>query len=160
MCLEPLFMSIKHIVLCFFLIISFGCVAQNIPMKNYTVEDGLPSPEVYDMIQDDYGYLWFSTDHGLSRYDGYEFENFGVKEGLTNNTVFKFYKTKNGNIWCNTFDHSLFYIKGSTPEFVPYKYNEILLKSLTDSPVDNEIYVNDEETVYLSYLNRLGYISI
>jgi hypothetical protein len=28
------------------------------------------------------GYLWFATAEGLSRFDGYEFTNYGVDEGL------------------------------------------------------------------------------
>ena len=36
----------------------------------YTQWDGLPSSEIYDIIQDERGFIWFATDRGLARYDG------------------------------------------------------------------------------------------
>ena len=45
--------------------------------RNLSTADGLPSSEVYNIIKDRNGYLWFGTDNGLSRYNGYEFKNFG-----------------------------------------------------------------------------------
>ena len=110
----------KQLILFLTLFYSFLCFSQKIAVENYSVEDGLPSPEVYDIIQDKYGYLWFATDHGLSRYNGYEFENFGLKDGITNSTVFRFFKQKNGDIWCNTFNHTLFSISGEKPVFTPF----------------------------------------
>lgn len=150
----------KLLMLNFFICCLFSGIAQNISLENYSVEEGLPSPEVYDVIQDDYGYLWFATDHGLSRYNGYEFENYGLKDGITNTTVFGFFRQKNGKIWCNTFDHTLFTITGADPVFTPYKYNEELKKRLTDKWVEHEVYIDDSDAVYLSYSHRLGYMKI
>lgn len=35
-----------------------------------TDEDGLPSMTVYDILQDDLGYIWLATANGICRYDG------------------------------------------------------------------------------------------
>ena len=43
---------------------------------NYTVQDGLSHNTVNDIIQDKNGFMWFATENGLSRYDGYSFVNF------------------------------------------------------------------------------------
>ena len=40
--------------------------------KNIGVEDGLSSRRVYAVEQDKEGYMWFGTEDGLNRYDGYE----------------------------------------------------------------------------------------
>ncbi len=46
-------------------------------ISNYlTVDDGLTSNKVYDMLQDDDGYIWLGTAYGLCRYDGYRFTNY------------------------------------------------------------------------------------
>ena len=37
------------------------------------VEQGLSNPKVNDIIQDKNGFLWFATDNGLNKYDGYKF---------------------------------------------------------------------------------------
>jgi len=42
----------------------------------YTIDDGLPQSFVEDFFQDKKGFLWISTQDGLSRFNGYEFENF------------------------------------------------------------------------------------
>ena len=44
----------------------------NINFKNITIEDGLSQSTVETMIQDSKGYLWFGTNDGLNRYNGYE----------------------------------------------------------------------------------------
>ena len=35
-----------------------------------TTEDGLSGDQAYHIAQDGYGFMWFSTANGLSRYDG------------------------------------------------------------------------------------------
>lgn len=46
----------------------------NINFKNITIEQGLSQSTVETMIQDSKGYLWFGTNDGLNRYNGYEFK--------------------------------------------------------------------------------------
>ena len=38
--------------------------------KLVTLQDGLPSNAVSDIYQDQKGFMWFSTNNGLARYDG------------------------------------------------------------------------------------------
>ena len=44
---------------------------------NYTTDQGLPSTETYAVSQDKEGYLWFATDNGVCRFNGFEFKQFG-----------------------------------------------------------------------------------
>ncbi len=67
--------------------------------KNYTIENGLPSSTVYNVFQDSKGYIWFPTDAGVSRYDGYEFTNFSTEDGLSDNEVFKIQEDSKGRLW-------------------------------------------------------------
>lgn len=145
-----------------FICLFFGdCVfGQSVPTEHYSLEQGLPSSEVHDIIQDDYGYLWFATDHGLSRYDGYQFENYGLNEGLPNAVNFRFWKRKNGEIWCNSYDHSIFYFTGREPQFNSFEYNDTLKAILSDRSVDHELYIDDARNVFLSYAHTMGYLWI
>ncbi len=43
---------------------------------NFTVQSGLSHNTVNDIVQDYNGFIWFATENGLSRYDGYSFVNF------------------------------------------------------------------------------------
>lgn len=50
--------------------------ATGLSVSFYTSEDGLPHKHVYDITQDDYGFMWIATRNGLVRFDGYRFEDF------------------------------------------------------------------------------------
>lgn len=72
----------KNLFLLIFLIFPATLFSQVINFKNYSTKDGLPSNEVYQVIQDSKGYMWFATDFGVSRFDGYNFTNYNSKDGL------------------------------------------------------------------------------
>ncbi|MCW9707145.1 hybrid sensor histidine kinase/response regulator transcription factor [Fodinibius salsisoli] len=70
-------------------------------VRNYTVADGLPVNSVNGIVQDNNGYLYFSTMDGLVRYDGYDFVSFNSSNspGINNNRLVDMLKTKSGTIW-------------------------------------------------------------
>lgn len=73
-------------------------------MNHFTAQNGLLSNTVYSGLSDSKGYLWFSTDQGVSRYDGFEFVHFTIDEGLTDNEVFKIFEDSKGRIWFLTYN--------------------------------------------------------
>ncbi len=87
----------------------YNCFGQDPFHIIYDVNDGLPSSEVYDVELDKYNNLWFSTDRGISRYNGYEFENFTTEDGLTDNTIFEIIKDNDDNLWFSCYDGSVCY---------------------------------------------------
>ena len=58
---------------------------------------------MYEVIQDSKGYMWFATDRGVARFNGYEFHTFTTNDGLTDNTVFRLFEDYNGRIWMYSF---------------------------------------------------------
>jgi ligand-binding sensor domain-containing protein/signal transduction histidine kinase len=69
--LLPLLLALHH-----------NAQAQQLPIKTYTVADGLAHDEVAKIVQDSHGFLWFCTTEGLSRFDGYRFTTYGERDGL------------------------------------------------------------------------------
>lgn len=61
--------------------------SQSHPFKQFKSSDGLPSPNIYDCIQDREGFMWFATDNGLSRFDSHSFKNFYKEDGLNSLTI-------------------------------------------------------------------------
>ena len=46
------------------------------------MSDGLANSKVQAIYQSSNGYMWFATQEGLSRFDGYSFKNYGFTDGL------------------------------------------------------------------------------
>ena len=47
-------------------------------VRNITMNDGLPTNAVRCIVQDKQGFIWFGTDNGLCRYDGYGVQTFTI----------------------------------------------------------------------------------
>ncbi|MFZ0389524.1 MAG: two-component regulator propeller domain-containing protein [Calditrichia bacterium] len=54
---------------------------------HYTVDEGLPHNSLYNILPDDQGNLWISTNAGLSRFNpvSEEFRNYDIHDGLQSN---------------------------------------------------------------------------
>lgn len=64
-----------------------------------TTKDGLPSNYVFDMSEDENGYLWIGTDRGLARYDGFQWQVFTTENGLPGNYINMVKCTGKDGIW-------------------------------------------------------------
>jgi ligand-binding sensor domain-containing protein/signal transduction histidine kinase len=84
------------------LFVSAVAHAERLPVKTYTVADGLLRDSVSKIRQDSRGFLWFCTAEGISRFDGYAFTNFTVNDGLPERHVNDFLETRSGEIWIAT----------------------------------------------------------
>src|SRR5216683_3524582 len=76
--------------------------AEKLPLKIYTAAEGLAHNSVNRIVRDSRGYLWFCTSEGLSRFDGYEFHNFGRRDGLPHRVVNDVLETRSGELWIGT----------------------------------------------------------
>ena len=70
--------------------------AEQLPVKTYTIADGLARDYINKIKQDSHGFIWFCTNEGISRFDGYGFTNYGVADGLPHRIVFDFLETRDG----------------------------------------------------------------
>src|SRR3982074_3567971 len=84
------------------LAVSASVHAEQLPLKTYTIADGLARDSVNWIMQDSLGFLWFCTSEGLSRFDGYTFTNYGVDQGLPHAIVNDFLETSKGELWVAT----------------------------------------------------------
>jgi len=70
--------------------------SERLPIKTYTIADGLVSNKISRIVRDSRGFLWFCTEEGLSRFDGYTFTNYTTEQGLPSNWVDDFLETRSG----------------------------------------------------------------
>ncbi|MDX1531735.1 MAG: two-component regulator propeller domain-containing protein, partial [Rhodothermales bacterium] len=66
----------------------------------YGVQEGLPEPMVYDLLQDRFGYIWVGTQMGFARFDGVRFHTVALDENAPPLRSFKVLaEAPDGDIW-------------------------------------------------------------
>lgn len=98
--------------------------AQHPAWHQYTTSDGLPSNEIYGMLQDSRGFLWFSTDLGLCRFNGYEFHRPVDTSSYASNATFRLAEDLQGRVWFNRLDASIWLVENDTVR--RWKHNHII----------------------------------
>ena len=80
--------------------------SQSLSFDHYAVEDGVSQSEIICIFQDSEGYMWFGTQNGLNKFDGYSFENFfydpSDSNSISSSWIFDIAEDKNGYLWIAT----------------------------------------------------------
>ena len=75
----------------------------DIRFSHVSLETALVPGTIARIVQDDQGFIWFGTTHGLVRYDGYEFRVFvhdpADPNSLSGVSVAALFKDRAGNLW-------------------------------------------------------------
>ena len=136
------------------------CNVQNVQSQDnseiwhYNLLNGLPSANVYEMLKDDQGFLWFGTDDGVCRFDGQHIKVFTVEDGLADNTVLRCYQDNSGRVW---FFHINFlpsyYENGKIKQFKPDQEDVIIeFNSRMVESSDSTLYLGCREGLLI--INR------
>lgn len=120
----------------------FACSANSeildTTVKRYSLSDGLSQSVVYDVVQDDNGYIWFATGGGLNRFDGYEFKVFRknkyAKDALSGDYIKSLLVDHAGTLWIGTFGDGLNFYNEENDTFTQF------LISTETNAVGMEIY--------------------
>src|ERR1700730_16792371 len=95
--------SLNSIPLFLLMLLSCAVHGERLPIRSYTVADGLAHNEINKIVRDSRGFLWFCTANGLSRFDGYTFTNYGTDQGLPHANVTDLLETRSGEYWVATY---------------------------------------------------------
>lgn len=81
-------------------------VPTQLRLKKLSIKNGLSQSTITNIIQDARGFIWFGTQDGINRYDGYEFKVFRPEKnsasGLTNASVLSVFPDGDSIIWIGT----------------------------------------------------------
>lgn len=92
--------------ICLILLIQYSGFSQSILFGSLTTENGLSNNRVFCMVQDNLGFLWFGTDDGLNRFDGYEIKVYRNDPdnpySISDNSIRSLFVDKSGHIWIGT----------------------------------------------------------
>ena len=145
--------KVENIFILLFCILSNpGQSQEDIVYRSYGVNDGLPSSQVYMSLQDKKGYMWFCTDRGVTRFNGYQFETFPTRNGVGRNAVFRIQLDDLDRVWYSIFDKRWFYFENN--QFIEYPFNNII-DSLVDGPIRRAqiigFHMDRVQSVWFSY---------
>ena len=96
-----------YLLCALFTLCNFCAQAQSIVKFTHLKNtDGLSQSTVNSILKDKYGFMWFGTEDGLNRYDGYKFKvyrnNPNDPTSIRSNYIQAIYQDKLGNIWVGT----------------------------------------------------------
>lgn len=110
--IESLMSKIVPFIIVYFLFQTI-LFAQIPGFTQFNSNNGLPSNTVYDINQDENGFVWIATDYGLSRFDGLSFKNYTISDGLPDNEILYFFKDSKQRIWLVGFNGKLGYLQNN-----------------------------------------------
>lgn len=117
---------------------------QPLPLKYYTVNEGLVSNSIRRIFQDSQGYLWIATLDGLSKYDGYRFTNYTRANGMPWDLVNDMLETDDGQLIFACNDGHLVWI-----------HNNRIVKTAKPGPVINR-FLKTASGVVLAATDKQG----
>lgn len=112
-----------------FLLSLFTLEAQAEPYRfsHLSMEEGLSSNSVFCMVQDRYGFMWFGTFSGLSRYDGKNFTVYRPEpedpHSLTASVIFALLEDSFGDLWVGTDGGGLNRFDRETEKFHAFRHD-------------------------------------
>lgn len=95
-----------------------------IRFSHLSIEHGLSQGSILCMIQDSKGFIWFGTEAGLNKYDGYNITVYKPEKGnfnsLSNNYIYSIYEDHLEILWIGT-DNGLNKFNREKNNFIQYK---------------------------------------
>lgn len=128
-----------------------------------SIEDGLSQSTVYSIIQDNQGFMWFATEDGLNRYDGYKFTVFKNlsfdKNSLSENSIYSIAEHAPGVLWISTWSTGINKFDVKTNHFTRF-VNIAADSSSLSSDIVYAITVDHNGNVWVGAENGLNKLDI
>ncbi len=102
------FKSFVFLIIAFLVAIKFYAQNDNKSFELYTNHNGLSNSHVNCISQDAKGFMWFGTDYGLNKFDGFSFTTYKNnpydKKSLPSDEVSALHLDKDGFLWVGTYN--------------------------------------------------------
>ena len=112
---------------------------RDLKFEHLTHEEGLSQSTVNAIVQDGQGFMWFGTQDGLNRYDGYSVVVHRHRQSDTNaisdNAIWSLCRDRSGDIWIGTMRGGLNRYMIAEDRFLHYVNNPADTTSLADNNV-------------------------
>ncbi len=134
-------------------ILSLSAYGQEIQFEHLTRKDGLSQSTVYAILQDSQGFMWFGTQDGLNKYDGYKFTHYrhipNDINSLSGNFITFIYEDTNKNLWIGINDGGIAKYNWQQDNFTHYRHDPQNPNSLSSDGVLS-IYEDINNSLWIS----------
>lgn len=121
----------KFFIIVFPLLVTSSSLAQadKFRFEHISTSGGLSSNSITDILQDSYGFIWFATDLGLHRWDGYQIKTYyhdpNDNNSLSASEISTIYEDSKGVLWVGTFNRGLNSFNRQLENFTRYDISNI-----------------------------------
>lgn len=138
---------------------STAAFAQQVAFEHLSLSNGLSQSSVYAIAQDSLGFIWFGTQDGLDRYDGYSFNVFRNdpvdSTSLSGNYVIRLMVDGAGTLWVGTAGDGLSSYDQVTGRFTQYLHKSNDRASLSNNDI-HAIYQDSEGKIWIGTVAGLN----
>lgn len=149
------------LILCFFYIINAEGISAK--FENITTDQGLSQNTVNCVIQDKRGFLWFGTQDGLNKYDGYNLTIYNNDpdnpKSIGGNYIWSLFEDSRGNLWIGTDGGGLNKYNRETDDFSIFRHIPGDPESISNNSI-NTIYEDRSGNLWIGTFYGLNKFSI
>jgi diguanylate cyclase (GGDEF)-like protein len=130
--------------------IGSGLLPRNIQLSILSTNDGLSQAAVNSIVQDKHGFMWFGTQEGLNRYDGYAIKVYQHDHqnprSLAHDWVWTAYVDQSGQLWVGTDGGGLSRYVYESDDFINLRHDPSVPSSLSSDRI--RVIFQDNEGVH------------
>ncbi len=116
-------------------------ITRNLQIERISTDQGLSQSTVECIYRDSRGFMWFGTEEGLNRYDGYNFTVYKNDHrnplSLSNEVVFSIFEDSYENLWVGTRDGGLNLFNRQKETFEVFKHDAQNKNSISDNKISS-----------------------
>jgi ligand-binding sensor domain-containing protein/signal transduction histidine kinase len=126
------------------------------------IEQGLSQSSVRAILQDNKGFLWFGTEDGLNRYDGYTFTAFKPDPdnptSLSDRWITSLVEDSSGYLWIGTRQGGLNRYNPYTGQFTHFQHDKENATSLSNNHI-NTLYRDNNDNIWVGTADGLDLLN-
>lgn len=154
---------VKPILYFLLFIITINSYAQrNVQFTRLTTLNGLSQSKVNCILKDRLGFMWFGTQNGLNKYDGYKFKVYQHKlkdsTSVPGNTINCLFEDSEGNLWVGTNGGGLALYNRDKDAFISYGLKGKKGEYISDVAI-TAIYEDRQKNFWIGTFNKLNLLN-
>lgn len=151
-----------HFALLITCLISHSAKTESLLTDNISYKQGLSQANVMSIVQDAQGFMWFGTQDGLNRFDGYEFKvyrpDIANHHSISSNTIWALMLDSRKNLWVGTY-HGLNRYDHQLDQFISYQHDPNNPQSISHNDVRSLIEDTDG-SIWVATSNGLNRLDV